>query len=400
MMDFLMDFRGRTPTTPSDVAVRRIAEPALVPVSPSSAQVARVPAPPSAADAAQPSNRDLTSWPGLLPSGPPPDTVVEDTAARRPADDTDDDFLASLCEQIEGLYRAHQAGRLHIDGPVRLALEQAGQILAAVGPASVSGPKALRAKAAADQTAELLASLAECGEAHPTNARRAGALGDGPPLNQSSGVARAAAAAEAATVQREAPRLAWVTQLVQRLNPTLGSRRRPGLVIGAVMAIVAVSLTMSLILPSPNAGDHATTRDALTSQNVTDRTSGAAHVNHLSGQVAILVLNTEDKVIKTGQDCQAIPGYSDVRPGGQVTLTGGDGRLIATGRIGQGSLTSTNILGAKSTPECRFPFDVAAVPYSAFYTVRFWGRRPFLLSYQELVADRWSLSITLGKNGG
>jgi hypothetical protein len=353
-MGFLSDFHGRPSSPTAPVAIQTL-EPVAVPENPTKA-------------------------------GPP---------SEPPTDDTDEEFYASLCDQVSGLYQAHQAGQLEIDAPVRLALQQARQVLVATRPASLSAPTALRVKAAAAETAQLLASTAAPGTARPVGGPVARDGARLPSPNQSPPVERAEAAARPSPIVRVGPRFHGVARRIGSLSRPGGSGRGTKLVTGALMATVAVSLAALFLFKGPNAGDHPTIHDALTSQNAPEHPSGNPPRHNLSGSVAIVVLNPKDQIIKTGQACKGAGGYSDVRSGGPVTVVGEGGRLIATGRIGAGSLTANSTLGPPDTPECRFSFEIPAIPYSSAYTIRFWDRRPIQLSYEELVSEGWSMSMVL-----
>jgi hypothetical protein len=317
-MDFLSEFNGRPPVPAANSAALALAAPS--------------------------ERRSHGSEVRPTSVAPPANTGEDRAVAQMADDDSEEAFLASLCEQVGSLHRAYKAGQLDIDASVRSALEQARQILAAVRPGSVTEETVSRADTAIYQITDMVAFPAE--------------------------------------PEPESP-------------PMIAERgRRPKVVVLALITTVAISLAASMMVMAPNAGVHAKSRAALTSQTL-PASAGTASRSNLSGYVAIVAFNTKDQIIKSGQGCKGAGGYSDVKPGKAVTLEDEGGRVIASGSIGRGSMTTTSLLGPRRSQECRFPFKVTAIPYSSLYTIRFWDRRPLQLSYQELVAQGWHLSVTL-----
>ncbi|HEY9251559.1 MAG TPA: hypothetical protein VIP06_02790 [Nocardioides sp.] len=68
-----------------------------------------------------------------------------------------------------------------------------------------------------------------------------------------------------------------------------------------------------------------------------------------------------------GNSCDTDGGYSDIRRGAQVTVRDGDGKVLALGELGWGSVYAVQ---ADKATQCRFEFTVAKVPDSKeFYSV-------------------------------
>ncbi|MEU7026533.1 hypothetical protein AB0A60_07525 [Streptomyces sp. NPDC046275] len=92
--------------------------------------------------------------------------------------------------------------------------------------------------------------------------------------------------------------------------------------------------------------------------------------------------------LEEGEACTGLDGYSDIRQGAQVNVTGADGTLVATSELGSGTKT---VLG------CEFPFSVEGIPQgSKFYTVEVSHRGGLTQTEAELRSG--GLSFTLGNN--
>lgn len=91
-------------------------------------------------------------------------------------------------------------------------------------------------------------------------------------------------------------------------------------------------------------------------------------------------------VLDDGDPCTGTGGYSDIRMGSQVNVTGADGTLVATGELGRGE---------KADAGCEFPFTVEGIPQgSKFYTVEVSHRGGLTQTESELRAA--GLTFTLG----
>jgi hypothetical protein len=64
----------------------------------------------------------------------------------------------------------------------------------------------------------------------------------------------------------------------------------------------------------------------------------------------------------TGKECAGRGGYSDIREGTQVTVTGSDGTVLALGELSSGAVADTPDSVFEGIKSCMFTFSVPAVP--------------------------------------
>lgn len=88
-----------------------------------------------------------------------------------------------------------------------------------------------------------------------------------------------------------------------------------------------------------------------------------------------------------GQKCWGIGGYDDLVPGGTVTVRDAEGVIVGTGTLGD---------GARNVYDCTFPFTVADVPASSFYTVAITHRDPITYKATDISAAGWQVAIGVG----
>jgi hypothetical protein len=91
--------------------------------------------------------------------------------------------------------------------------------------------------------------------------------------------------------------------------------------------------------------------------------------------------------------CEGDGGFSDIAPGGQVTVKDGSGNVIGSGQLGSGTtvpLSSEESLftlnGMNSLQECSMPIRPITLPQAAFYQISIGSRQPATDSFQQLVA--------------
>ncbi|MFF6790602.1 hypothetical protein ACFY9C_16195 [Streptomyces filamentosus] len=102
----------------------------------------------------------------------------------------------------------------------------------------------------------------------------------------------------------------------------------------------------------------------------------------------LTLVDSSLSLLEEGEMCTGLDGYSDIRRGAQVNVTGADGTLVATGVLGGGTKTA---LG------CEFPFEIEGIPQgSKFYTVEVSHRGGLTQTEAELRAG--GLVFTLGNN--
>ena len=80
-----------------------------------------------------------------------------------------------------------------------------------------------------------------------------------------------------------------------------------------------------------------------------------------------------------------------MQEGAQVTVRDETDAVIATGRLSEGKVTESGILG-----DCRFEFIVRDVPEAGFYTIEVSHRGGLTYSAEELDGLSWMVAFTLG----
>ncbi len=105
----------------------------------------------------------------------------------------------------------------------------------------------------------------------------------------------------------------------------------------------------------------------------------------LTGSIALYDANNP---FFPGPNCGGTDGYSDLAPGGQVTVRDQNATIIAVGVITD-SVTTTMY-------SCSLNFVVKDVPEAKFYTIEVTHRGPLSYTYAELVASDWTLSLSIG----
>ena len=84
--------------------------------------------------------------------------------------------------------------------------------------------------------------------------------------------------------------------------------------------------------------------------------------------------------------CTGIGGYSNIHPGAEVMVLDGSGAIVGVGDLSRGD--GTTVL-------CIFGFTVP-VKQADFYTIEIARRAGPTYSHDELVADEWTVSLSLG----
>jgi hypothetical protein len=87
--------------------------------------------------------------------------------------------------------------------------------------------------------------------------------------------------------------------------------------------------------------------------------------------------------------CSGTGGYSDIRPGTEVTVRDGSGSLIASNQLGVSSYNS-------DSRSCVFAFIVSDVPRADFYEIAVGRRGSLSYSRSQLERADWSVAFELG----
>lgn len=91
----------------------------------------------------------------------------------------------------------------------------------------------------------------------------------------------------------------------------------------------------------------------------------------------------------TPSDCRGEGGYDDIRAGTEVVVRDGDGSILATAALEQGSR-------AIQSSVCVFAFTVGGLPEADFYTVAVGRRGDLTYSFDDLEQAGWFISLELG----
>ena len=85
--------------------------------------------------------------------------------------------------------------------------------------------------------------------------------------------------------------------------------------------------------------------------------------------------------------CYGTGGYDDIREGLGVTVRDGSGSVLATSRLGIGSLTGR--------VTCTFRFEVDALPKEDFYSIEVGRRGELTYSFGDLESSAWKVELSL-----
>lgn len=96
-----------------------------------------------------------------------------------------------------------------------------------------------------------------------------------------------------------------------------------------------------------------------------------------------------------GAVCTGQGGYSDVRAGANVTVKDGSSSLIGATTLGPGVAQPWPEVGADAL-QCVFPYSIANVPDTAFYTFEVGRRGAISRSKADVAAKNWTMSFYLG----
>ena len=117
--------------------------------------------------------------------------------------------------------------------------------------------------------------------------------------------------------------------------------------------------------------------------------SGSLTPHHtISGTFELLDTDqTFPSITVVGASCHGTGGYADIDAGAEVTLKDGDGKILGSTELsdGTGSVTS-----------CTFTFSIADVPEVGFYSVEISHRGAITNSLAQMQANGWMFGLTLG----
>jgi hypothetical protein len=90
-------------------------------------------------------------------------------------------------------------------------------------------------------------------------------------------------------------------------------------------------------------------------------------------------------------ECSGEGGYSDIRPGLQVTVKNGSGSII-----GKSSLGPNEYSGENANVVCKYSFKINNVPKADFYQIEVGSRGALSYSFEELRKQDWNVAFSLG----
>lgn len=97
-----------------------------------------------------------------------------------------------------------------------------------------------------------------------------------------------------------------------------------------------------------------------------------------------------DGATSEGIGCRGSGGYSDIRPGTEVTVRDQAGAVIARGDLGLES--SGTVPGS-----CEFSLRVDDVPRATFYEIEVGRRGSLTYSYEQMQRQDWTVGFELGR---
>lgn len=90
----------------------------------------------------------------------------------------------------------------------------------------------------------------------------------------------------------------------------------------------------------------------------------------------------------SASNCYGTGGYSDISEGLSVTVRDESGMILATSRLDAGRRTGNR---------CTFAFMVSGVPQAEFYSVEVGRRGALTYSHDEMTANDWQVTASLGR---
>lgn len=119
----------------------------------------------------------------------------------------------------------------------------------------------------------------------------------------------------------------------------------------------------------------------------------------------VLRLNDSDSYKQeVGSPCSGSGGYGDIDDGAQVTVKDEAGKIIATGRLANGKVLSSDTRSSyrfgsydsSTTTKCSWDIEVDRVPKASVYQVEVSHRGELRYSLEEMKAQSWTVAFTLG----
>lgn len=142
-------------------------------------------------------------------------------------------------------------------------------------------------------------------------------------------------------------------------------------------------LPMKVLLTVVAATSIAGCANQVTAATKGTHTTPAATTHTVSGTVTL----TDPDTAAAG--CVGLGGYSDISAGGQVTVTNQSQTVLGSTGLGAGVADATGT-------SCVYPFSFSNIPKASFYGLTLTHRGTLQYSYQDMVTNDWTVSMTLG----
>lgn len=123
------------------------------------------------------------------------------------------------------------------------------------------------------------------------------------------------------------------------------------------------------------------------STNSTTGSNSSSSTHDITGSLSLHDTTTFSSM-QNGDACEGSGGYSDITQGAQAVASDSNGTVLALSQLNAGQ--------ADGNGNCVFSFTIPSVPYSNFYKFQVSHRGELDYSYQQISANNFSISTTLG----
>lgn len=155
------------------------------------------------------------------------------------------------------------------------------------------------------------------------------------------------------------------------------------------LAYVLVSLVFLVVIIGAAVVFYSQVHNAQQATDSAIASYAATPVIHVITGSLVLTDTAGLGISASGGTCQGADGYSDLAPGVSVILKDENGTVIGSTVLGEGTGTSTT---------CTFAFSLSDVPDTAkFYVITVSHRGDVSDSHDQLAANGWDFSLTMGK---
>jgi hypothetical protein len=120
----------------------------------------------------------------------------------------------------------------------------------------------------------------------------------------------------------------------------------------------------------------------------TEATPSASSSRTISGTLTLL----QDQAVgldQGGQHCAGTGPFQDVRPGAELAVTDGSGRVLGTASL-------VSLRGALVPPRCDYSFTIPAVATADSYSIALGERRLGTFARDDLENRNWEVNLAIG----